>query len=74
MDPRGEFAFKGGSSGEQPEGKQQQRDGTGFEEDKDALPKHVTSDQSAVEIDAQDRGRYLGGFRSCDRPHGMIVA
>ena len=51
-DPRGEFAFQGRSSRKQPERKQQERDGAGFEEDEDALPEDVASDQSAVEIDA----------------------
>ena len=74
VDPRGDLAFEGGSSRKQPEGEQQERDGAGFEEDEDALPKHISPDQSAVEIDAQDRRQYLGGCGSCDRPHGMIVA
>lgn len=74
VDPRGELAFEGGSSRKQPEGEQQECDRAGFEEGEDALPKHITPDQSAVEIDTQDRGKYFGGFGSCDRPHGMIVA
>ena len=51
-DSRGEFVFERGSSRKQPERKQEQRDGAGFEEDEDALPEDVASDQSAVEIDA----------------------
>ena len=74
MDPGGELAFEGGSSRKQPEGEQQQREGAGFEEDEDALPKDITPDQSAVEIDTQNRRQYLGGFGSYNRPHGMIVA
>jgi hypothetical protein len=74
LDPGGEFVLERGSSRKQPEGKQQERDGAGFEEDEDALPKDVASDQCAVEIDAQNRGWHLGGFGSCDRPHGMILA
>jgi len=74
VDLGGELAFEGGSSRKQPEREQQQHGGAGFEEKDDALPKDVASDQSAVEIDAQNRGQHLGGFGSCDRPHGMIVA
>ena len=74
VDPGGELAFEGGSSRKQPEGKQQQRDGAGLEEEQDALPKHVAPDQSAVEIDAQDRATAPCRFGSCDGPHGMIVA
>jgi len=51
-DSRREFVFEGGSSRKQPERKQEERAGAGFEEDEDALPEDVASDQSAVEIDA----------------------
>ena len=74
VDPGGEPAFEGGSSRKQPEGEQQQRDGSGFEEDEGALPKDIASDQCSVEIDAQDRRRHLGWFGSCDRSHRVIVA
>jgi len=74
MDPGGELAFERRSSRKQPEGEQQQREGAGFEEDEDAFPKDITPDQSAIEIDAQNRGQHFGGFGSRNRPHGMIVA
>src|ERR1035438_55884 len=61
MDSGGELVFEGSSAGKQPERKQQQRDGAGPEECQNALPKHIPSDQSAVEIDTQDRGWRLGG-------------
>jgi hypothetical protein len=74
FDSGGELALERGASRKQPQGQQQQLDGAGPEEDKDAFPKHVASDQSAVQIDAQNRRQHLGGFGSRDRPHGMIVA
>ena len=74
VDLGGELAFEGDSSRQQPEREQQQRDGAGFEEDEDALPKDVAPDQSAVEIDTQNRRLLLGDLGSCSGPHGMIVA
>jgi len=67
--PGGDMTFERSSARKQPEGKQQQRDGAGLEEDEDALPKDVAPDQSAVEIDAQNWGQHLCGFGSGDRPH-----
>ena len=67
--PGGDMTFERSSSRKQPEGKQQQRDGASLQEDEDALPKDVAPDQSAVEIDAQNRGQHLGWFGSGDRPH-----
>jgi hypothetical protein len=69
MNTGGEFAFQCSSSGKQPEGKFQERDGPGLKKDEDALPQQVAPDQSAVEIDAQNRRRRFGGFRTCDGPH-----
>jgi hypothetical protein len=74
VDPCGELLFEPGAPRKQPERDQQQRDGAGLEEDQDTLPQDVASDQSAVEIDAQNRRQHLCGFGSRDRPHGMIVA
>jgi len=53
--PGGDLALEGGASREQPERKQQKREWAGLEEDKDALPEYIASDQSAVKIDAQNR-------------------
>ena len=69
-----EIAFERSPSRKQPDGEQQKRDRVSPEEHEDGLPKHVAPDQSAIEIDAQDRRRRLGGFGSCSVPHGMIVA
>ena len=74
VDARSESAFKCGSPGKQPKRKQQKRERAGFEEHKDALPKHVASDQGAIEIDAQDWAHRLGSFDSGERPHEIIVA
>lgn len=74
LDSGGELVFERGSSSKQPEGKHYEQDRPGFQEGKNTLPKHVPPDQSAVEIDAQNRQDRLCGFGSRGRPHGMIVA
>src|SRR5271165_3915654 len=55
-DPSCEMAFEPSAPRQQPDRKQKQGDGAGFEEEKNALPDDVAADQSAVKIDAQYRG------------------
>src|ERR1700722_5482874 len=74
IDPAGELALEDSSPGSQPKRNQESCEWAGFQEDQNAFPKHISTDQSAVEIHAQHRQHDLGGLSSGGGPHEVIVA
>jgi len=65
MDTSGELTFDESAARKQPQRDQQKRQRAGLERGQGALPQDIAPDQCAVEINAQNRRRRLGRFRSC---------